>query len=122
MTFDIRTHELVAQIVGPDGVLINEIRERETPLELPHHDVFHEQKWVEVRKERDRLLAQSDWVTVRAFEQGTPLEPAWAQYRQALRDITSQRNPFILTWPEKPVVETPTPGDVQTETPQPEEL
>jgi hypothetical protein len=25
----------------------------------------------------------------------------WAAYRQALRDITTQANPFNITWPER---------------------
>ena len=106
MNFDIRTHEIVSQVVGPDGTLVNEIRERETPLELPHHDVFHDQQWVHVRKERDRLLAQTDWMVARAAETVTPLAPEWVEYRQALRDITNQQNPFLLQWPEKPVAPT----------------
>lgn len=121
MTYDIRTHELVSQIVGPDGTLINEIRERETPLELPHHDVFHEERWVYVRKERDRLLAQSDWMVARASETGVPMPQEWAQYRQALRDITGQHNPFFVVWPEAPVPATAPSVTTVTE-PQPEEL
>lgn len=114
MTFDIRTHELVSQTVGPDGVLVNEIRERETPLELPHHDVFHEQEWVSVRRKRDQLLAESDWMVARAVETGVPMAADWADYRQALRDITSQHNPFLLVWPTKPAGAPPMPQSTLT--------
>jgi len=27
---------------------------------------------------------------------------AWATYRQALRDITAQKDPLNITWPVKP--------------------
>ena len=45
-----------------------------------------------VRDQRDRLLAESDWVTVKALELGESVPTAWATYRQALRDITSHEN------------------------------
>jgi hypothetical protein len=50
-----------------------------------------------VRQRRDELLAQSDWTQ-------TPDAPvdqaAWAAYRQALRDITTQAGfPQSVTWP-----------------------
>lgn len=52
-----------------------------------------------VRNQRDRLLSDSDW---RALSDNT-LSPAWASYRQALRDITGQAGfPYAVTWPTKP--------------------
>lgn len=52
-----------------------------------------------VRNQRDRLLSDSDW---RALSDNT-LSPAWASYRQALRDITAQEGfPYSVTWPTKP--------------------
>jgi len=122
MTYDIRTQELVSQLVGPDGTLINEVRERETPLELPHHDVFHDAEWVAVRLKRDKLLADTDWRVARSAETGAPLSQEWVAYRQALRDITGQRNPFLIVWPETPATAvTPSGGDVVVQ-PAPEEL
>lgn len=53
-----------------------------------------------VRSQRDALLAQTDWM---ALSDNT-LTPEWANYRQALRDITSQEGfPHNVEWPEKPV-------------------
>lgn len=102
MVYDIRTHELISQTVGPDGTLINEYRERETPLELPHHDTFHDEQWKAVKSQRDALLKETDWMASRAFETGIPMSQEWLDYRQALRDLTEQQNPFLLVWPEKP--------------------
>lgn len=86
----------------PDGSYIEEIRERETPIELrPHHDYIDEM-WAAVRKKRDKLLADSDWVVARAYETGEPVPVEWAAYRKALRDITLEESPYELTWPEKP--------------------
>lgn len=58
--------------------------------------------WAMVRAERNRLLRESDWMVARAFEGGPPVPPAWAAYRQALRDLTSQPDPLNLEWPEPP--------------------
>ena len=59
-----------------------------------------ESKSAEVRKQRDELLAQSDWRVIKAMEQNGQVESEWAIYRQALRDITNQ--------PEFPDIELPT--------------
>ena len=65
----------------------------------------------EVRTKRDALLAESDWVTVKAVDQnaqdslGIQVPQAWLTYRQALRDITSHANfPNLqdTDWPETP--------------------
>lgn len=59
-----------------------------------------EQIAFEVRAERDRLLAASDWTQVA----DAPVDQvAWAAYRQALRDIPQQDGfPRDVAWPEKP--------------------
>ena len=62
-----------------------------------------EEKWVEVRIMRDALLAQSDWTQFQDSPiSGTTLVE-WQTYRQSLRDVTSQPNPFNLSWPAKPM-------------------
>lgn len=62
-----------------------------------------EEKWVEVRIMRDALLAQSDWTQFQDSPlSGTQLTE-WQTYRQSLRDVTSQPNPFNLSWPAKPM-------------------
>lgn len=58
---------------------------------------------MDVRAERDRRLAQCDWVTVRAAELGEPVPSAWAAYRQALRDLPLQPGfPGNPEWPAEP--------------------
>jgi hypothetical protein len=44
----------------------------------------------QVRSRRDAELARSDWRVIKAAETGVALDAAWAAYRQALRDISSQ--------------------------------
>ena len=56
-----------------------------------------------VRKERDNLLAASDWVVIMHTEKGTNIPADWEIYRQALRDVTSQAGfPNNVTYPTKP--------------------
>ena len=57
---------------------------------------------IRVRAERDALLAQTDWRVIQAHEYGVPLAPAWAAYRQALRDITDQPDLQNIQWPKTP--------------------
>ena len=56
-----------------------------------------------VRADRDRRLAECDWVTIRAMDTGTAMSAEWSAYRQALRDITAQDGfPWTVVWPTKP--------------------
>jgi len=59
-------------------------------------------QWAAVRKKRDDLLSQSDVFVVRAYEKGEPVPQETVDYRQALRDVTKQDNPFKIVWPVPP--------------------
>jgi hypothetical protein len=66
-----------------------------------------EQKYTQaaktVKTQRTNLLNASDWVVVKAMDQGTQVPEAWQTYRQQLRDITQQPGyPFTVIWPEPP--------------------
>ena len=62
-----------------------------------------EQPKKEVRAHRDRLLTETDWVTIRATDTGDPVPTEWLDYRQALRDITEQSGfPDNVEWPQEP--------------------
>ena len=64
-----------------------------------------------LRKHRDMLLVETDWVVTKAAETGVAETDAWKTYRQALRDMTKQtpkldsNNNLDLSsvnWPTKP--------------------
>lgn len=55
-------------------------------------------QWALVREQRNSLLQSSDWTQIGDYDLGADRN-AWAVFRQALRDITDQPNPFALTWP-----------------------
>ena len=62
------------------------------------------EKWANVRAERDRLIAATDWRVIVASEsdEGSDLPTKWKTYRTNLRDITEQADPDNITWPTKP--------------------
>ena len=54
------------------------------------------QGWDIVRNKRNFLLTRSDWTQL----PDAPVDAAaWVIYRQALRDITTQTDPFNIVWP-----------------------
>jgi len=73
----------------------------------PDKDIFNS-KWKELllkdlRAERDRRLAATDWVTLKAYSTSTPVPEAWATYMQALRDLpTTTEDPANPVWPPVP--------------------
>jgi hypothetical protein len=62
-----------------------------------------EAQWAVVRTERNKLIANTDWTQL----PDAPLTDAkaanWGSYRQALRDITNQSDPFNIEWPVPPL-------------------
>lgn len=56
-------------------------------------------QWTVVRAERNKLLADCDWTQL---PDASADAAAWAVYRQALRDITDQSDPFNIQWPTTP--------------------
>ena len=74
------------------GWLVEEKSEQEK-------EAYRNAKAASVRRERDALLAATDW---RALSDVT-LSQEWATYRQQLRDITEQAGfPFDVVFPVKP--------------------
>lgn len=55
--------------------------------------------WDHIRIHRNTLLLKSDWTQL----SDAPVDNLkWAVYRQALRDITTQEDPFNIIWPQEP--------------------
>jgi hypothetical protein len=53
-------------------------------------------QWAVIRSQRNQMLKDTDWTQV----EDSPVDKAaWATYRQALRDITTQDDPFSIVWP-----------------------
>ena len=93
---DLETYDLLSSIrLGRYQVVGNEfvpVYDR-TPLE---------DQWLLVRLQRDEKLQQSDWTVIRAVDEGNPIPTDWQTYRQQLREITNQTDPFHIIWPVAP--------------------
>lgn len=61
----------------------------------------HDQAWAAVRAQRDARLAATDWTQLPDVPLAT--KESWAIYRQSLREITEQPDPFNIVWPQKPI-------------------
>jgi len=62
-------------------------------------DALTAAQWDSIRAERNRKLADCDWTQL----PDAPVDAAaWAAYRQELRDITMQADPFNIVWPIAP--------------------
>lgn len=57
-------------------------------------------KWEEIRQIRNELLLECDWTQLADIP--TEIKTSWQSYRQELRDVTTQSNPFNIVWPVKP--------------------
>lgn len=57
-------------------------------------------KWEEIRQIRNELLQECDWTQLSDITSET--KTVWQSYRQELRDVTTQSNPFSIVWPVKP--------------------
>lgn len=65
---------------------------------------------VELRRQRDAKLTDTDWVVTKADETNSAVADNWKTYRQALRDLPSSANPQLdsednltnVTWPTEP--------------------
>ena len=55
-------------------------------------------EWVSIRESRNEKLEATDW---RACSDLT-ISDEWKNYRQALRDSTTQSDPYNITWPTPP--------------------
>jgi hypothetical protein len=71
-------------------------------------EVAAEQALSSLRRQRDQLLAETDWVTLKAIDLsndglGIQLPQVWMDYRQALRDLPANTvDPANPVWPVKP--------------------
>ena len=64
------------------------------------------EEWKRIRAERNRLLAETDWVVIKARENGGQVAEKWKTYRVGLRNIPSEQSDATkyseITWPTKP--------------------
>lgn len=72
-------------------------------LENAWPTVLDTKKFKELRQERNRRLAECDWVTLKAYSTDTPVPEEWKTYMQALRDLPANtEDPKNPVWPAIP--------------------
>lgn len=59
-------------------------------------------QWESVRVEQKYKLEDCDWTVLPDVPMEESLRNQWKVYRQELRDITTQSDPFNITWPTPP--------------------
>ena len=61
-----------------------------------------ESMWRSIRDRRNVFLTESDWTQLPDSPLTNQKQTEWQIYRQSLRDITTQLNPFSIEWPTPP--------------------
>jgi hypothetical protein len=87
--------------VFPTSPGVNYIFNWVTKLWEPSQDT--DAQWYVIKKEQRLLLNASDWRIIKAVDTGEPIPTNWQTYRQQLRDVTLQPDPFNITWPIQPL-------------------
>jgi len=59
-------------------------------------------QWSAVRADRNQRLASCDWTQLPDSPLNAEIKAQWVIYRQALRDVTQQPDPFAIVWPTAP--------------------
>jgi hypothetical protein len=59
-------------------------------------------QWEVIRTDRNQRLADCDWTQLSDAPLTNTKTANWASYRQSLRDITTQSDPFNINWPVAP--------------------
>lgn len=118
----VQTTDIESQLHGDEAYLVGVINDAESyiendvavamPVKPNQYSEFDfasktwidqrtpETQWREVRRERNKLLLASDYTQLADV---TIDKEAWATYRQALRDVTTQQDPFNIIWPFAPI-------------------
>jgi len=90
------THLYVENFIDPDS-LKPALDAQSVPTLIPNV----EWGWTQVRAQQRQKLYESDW-TCSVTDYEVPNKSDWVTYRQALRDVTKQSDPFAIVWPTAP--------------------
>jgi hypothetical protein len=102
LSFDNATHksESVEPYLSDGEVYIRRVVELTTDEKAAKTAAAIAETKLRNRAERDKRLANCDWVVIKALEAGTSVASDWVTYRTALRDITSHSNWPDLEYPD----------------------
>jgi hypothetical protein len=72
-------------------------------FEAKFQEILREYSFKELRQERNRRLAEVDWIFTSDYDLSVSDHAMWMAYRKALRDLPSTtEDPANPVWPEKP--------------------
>jgi len=98
---EMKCGETWESIIIPDGY----IKPTKEAFEAKFQEIIREYSFKELRQERDRRLAEVDWIFSTDYHIPNQMRDEWTRYRQALRDLPSlTEDPENPVWPEKPTV------------------
>ena len=70
---------------------------------VPNQEIITARLWAAVRDQRNQMLAKCDWTQLADSHLSAERQAAWADYRQALRDLTDEvTDPANVEWPLDP--------------------
>ena len=72
------------------------------PLTDEEQQTIIDSQWANIRSRRNIELNESDWTHISDSPLTVEKKEEWQIYRQSLRDITTQLNPFSIEWPTPP--------------------
>ena len=96
LTYTTPTQKLVSVEPYIDGGKVYNIKVESTTAN--EQAALTTNQWYLIRAQRNSLIERTDW---RAGSDVT-LSDEWKTYRQALRDVPTQSDPFNITWPTEP--------------------
>jgi hypothetical protein len=91
---------------GSDFVIEeNEVVEYQKVRNKTPQEIEHELngQWTFIRYRRNEFLTECDWTQLQDSPLSEQKQQEWKTYRQSLRDITEQSDPFNIVWPIKPI-------------------
>jgi len=100
VTYNSTTQKLNSVSPFIDGDYVKEYKV--VSLTTNERTAVNNAQWSKIREERTQKLKDSDWTQIGDSALGTSKQTEWKTYRQALRDITKQTDPFNITWPTTP--------------------
>ena len=72
------------------------------PLTDEEQQTIIDSQWANIRSRRNIELNESDWTHISDSPLTVEKKEEFKVYRQSLRDITTQLNPFSIEWPTPP--------------------
>jgi len=110
------TEELANELINanPDGVMdkietpedhetVNYIWVKNNICVAETQEEINEEKWIEIRQKRTKLLLDSDWTDLPNCPLSNEKKTEWQSYRTALRNFPSSISDLDnITWPVAP--------------------